>query len=45
MFLVLAAGLSIVVWQDTSLAARIGLFALGFGCGIATGVWLARRSD
>jgi hypothetical protein len=44
MFLALAAGLSIVIWQDTSLAAKVGLFALGFGCGMATGVWFARRS-
>jgi len=44
MFLALAVALSVVVWQDTSLAAIVGLFALGFGCGIATGVWFARRS-
>jgi thiol:disulfide interchange protein len=44
MFLALAVGLSVVIWQDTSLAAIVGLFALGFGCGMATGVWSARRS-
>jgi thiol:disulfide interchange protein len=45
MFLALAAALSVVIWQDTSLAATVGLFALGFGCGMAMGVWLARRSS
>ena len=44
MFLALAAAFSVVIWQDTSLAAIIGLFALGFGCGVATGVSFARRS-
>jgi hypothetical protein len=44
MFLALAAAFSVVIWEDTSLAATIGLFALGFGCGMATGVWFARRS-
>ena len=44
MFLALAAALSVVIWQDTSLAAIVGLFALGFGCGMATGVWFAKRS-
>ena len=45
MFLVLAAAFSVVAWQDTSLAAIIGLFALGFGCGVATGLSVARRSE
>ena len=44
MFLALAAAFSVVIWQDTSLAAIIGLFALGFGCGMATGVSFAGRS-
>jgi hypothetical protein len=44
MFLALAAAFSVVIWQDTSLAAIIGLFALGFGCGVATGVSFAGRS-
>jgi hypothetical protein len=44
MFLALAAAFSVVIWQDISLAAIIGLFALGFGCGLTTGVSFARRS-
>ena len=44
MFLALAAAFSVVIWEDTSLAATIGLFALGFGCGMSTGVSFARRS-
>jgi hypothetical protein len=44
MFLALAAAFSVVIWQDTSLAAIIGLFALGFGSGMATGVSFAMRS-
>ena len=44
MFLALAAGLSIVVWQDAPLAATVGLFALGFGCGVTTGLWVGRRT-
>jgi hypothetical protein len=44
MFLALTAALSVVIWPDTSLAATVGLFALGFGCGMATAVWFARRS-
>ena len=44
MFLALAVALSVVIWQETSLAAMVGLFALGFGCGMAAGVWFARRS-
>jgi len=44
MFLALAAAFSVVIWEDTSLAAIIGLFALGFGCGVTTGVWFASRS-
>jgi len=44
MFFALAAALSVVIWQDTSLAARIGLFALGFGYGMVTRASFAARS-
>ena len=44
MFLVFAAAFSVVIWRDVSLPARIAFFALGFGSGIATGQWIARRS-
>jgi hypothetical protein len=41
---VLAAALSLVFWADVSLAAKIGLFVLGFGSGVKAGQWFARRS-
>ena len=43
MFLVFAAAFSVVFWEDVSLAAKIGLFAFGFGSGVTAGQWLARR--
>jgi hypothetical protein len=43
MFIVFAIVFAIGIWKDTSLAAIIGFFAVGFGCGMATGVWFARR--
>jgi len=44
LFFVLAAGFSVVFWEDISLPAKIGLFALGFGSGVTAGQWFARRS-
>jgi hypothetical protein len=44
MFLVFAIVFSVVMWKDASLAAKIAFFALGFGSGIATGQWIAKRS-
>ncbi len=41
---VLAAALSLVFWADVSLAAKIGLFVLGFGSGVTAGQWFAQRS-
>jgi hypothetical protein len=43
-FFVFAAGFSVVFWVDVSLAAKIGLFALGFGSGATAGQWFSRRS-
>jgi len=43
MFIVFAIVFGVVIWRDTSLAATLAFFATGFGCGIATGVWLAKR--
>jgi hypothetical protein len=40
---VLAAALSLVFWADVSLAAKIGLFVLGFGSGVTAGQWFAKR--
>ncbi len=44
LFLIIAAALSVVIWGDVSLAAKIDFFALGFGSGIAAGLWIAKRS-
>ena len=44
MFFVFAGGFSVVFWGDISLAAKIGLFASGFGSGVTAGQWFARRS-
>ena len=44
MFFVLAVAFSIVLWPEASLAAKIAFFALGFGSGIMTGQYLARRN-
>ncbi len=43
LFLILAGGFSVVFWGDISLLAKIGLFVLGFGCGVSAGQWFARR--
>jgi hypothetical protein len=44
LFFVLAAAFSVVFWGDISLAAKIGLFALGFGSGVTAGQLIAKRS-
>jgi hypothetical protein len=43
LFFVFAVVFSLVLWDDVSLAAKIGMFALGFGSGVTTGGWLALR--
>jgi hypothetical protein len=43
MFIAFAIVFAIVIWKDTSLSAILAFFATGFGCGMATGVWFARR--
>jgi hypothetical protein len=44
LFLILATASSVTVWADVSSPARIGMFAFGFGAGIAAGTLIARRS-
>ena len=44
MFLLIAVALSVVIWNDVSLTAKIGFFVFGFGSGITAGRWLADRS-
>ena len=43
MFLCFAIAILVGSWNEVSVAAKIGLFACGFGCGMATGQWLAPR--
>jgi hypothetical protein len=45
LFFVFAAAFSVVFWADVSLAAKIGLYVLGFGSGVTAGQWFAKRSD
>jgi hypothetical protein len=44
LFFVIAVALSAVIWDDVSLAAKIGLFLFGFGSGVAAGKALPERS-
>jgi hypothetical protein len=44
LFFLLAAALSLVLWADVSLAAKIAFFVLGFGSGVTAAQWFARRS-
>ncbi len=45
LFLLLAVSTSIFMWSDVSSAAKIAFFAFGFGAGVTTGAWLARRQQ
>jgi uncharacterized protein YebE (UPF0316 family) len=42
-FLLLAVILSVIVWSDVPTSAKIAFFAFGYGAGITTGAWVARR--
>jgi hypothetical protein len=44
MFLVLAVAASVVVWGNVSIAAKIAMFALGYGAGVSGGTLIARQS-
>ena len=44
LFLILAVTSSLVIWSEVSSAVKIGMFAFGFGSGIAAGTLIARRS-
>ncbi len=45
LFLVFATAASVTVWRDVSSPVKIGMFAFGFGAGIAAGTLIARRSN
>lgn len=40
LFLVFAIAFSIIFWQMVPMAAKIGLFILGFGSGVTAGQWI-----
>ena len=44
MFLLIAVALSLTIWNDVSLVAKIGFFVFGFGSGVTAGRWLVERS-
>lgn len=44
LFLILAVASSVVLWSEIASAVKIGMFAFGFGSGIAAGALIARRS-
>jgi hypothetical protein len=45
LFVILAAAFSVVIWEDVSLAPTIAFFALGFGSGVAAGIWFSGRKS
>jgi len=44
LFLIMATASAVTLWGDVSSPVKIGMFAFGFGCGIAAGTLIARRS-
>jgi len=44
LFLIMAVSSSITLWGDVSTPVKIGMFAFGFGSGIAAGTLIARRA-
>ena len=44
LILILAVAASVTLWADVSSPVKIGMFAFGFGAGIAAGMLIARRS-
>ena len=44
LFLIMAVSSSITLWGAVSSPVKIGMFAFGFGTGIAAGTLVARRS-
>ena len=45
LFLVIATAASIVLWAEVSSPVKIGMFACGFGAGVAAGMLIARRGN
>ena len=44
LFLMMATASSVTLWGDISSPVKLGMFAFGFGTGIAAGTLIARRS-
>lgn len=44
LFLILATTASVAIWGDVSSPVKIGMFAFGFGSGVAVGTLIARRA-
>lgn len=44
LFLLFAAAASVTLWSDIASPAKIGMYAFGFGTGIAAGTLIARRA-
>ena len=45
LFLILAVATSVVIWNEVSSPVKIGMFAFGFGSGVAIGVLINRRRN
>jgi hypothetical protein len=45
LFLIFATTSSLTIWGDIPSPAKVGMFAFGFGAGIAAGILIARRKD
>jgi hypothetical protein len=45
LFLIFATAASITVWGDVSSPVKIGMFAFGFGVGVAAGTLIVRRKN
>ena len=45
LFLVLASVSSVTLWGEIASPVKIGMFAFGFGAGIAVGALIARRKS
>jgi hypothetical protein len=44
LFLLFAAASSVTLWNDIASTVKIGIYAFGFGTGIAAGTLIARRA-
>ena len=44
-FLILAITVSLTIWSDVSMAAKIAFFAFGYGAGVTTGARMTSRQS